>query len=223
MTLIDMTPDAAAALDRAGFSRRSFLKGSGALIVGFSMAGVAGRLGLEAPVEAQAPADRRNQLDAWIAVAADGTIVAYTGKCELGQGLFTVQTQLVAEELQVPLERVRLIQCDTGVDARSGHDVRRTVASGELQQGRCRAGGSHRAAGAPQARLGASQRSCGTADGARRHGQRDGRRVEASELRRSRGRPDVPGGARPRGAPDAIRANGRSWASRSRGSTFRRS
>ena len=100
MSLDHMTPDAAAALDRAGFSRRSFLKGSGALIVGFSMAGVAGRFGLDATVEAQGPApaaDRRNQLDAWIAVAADGTIVAYTGKCELGQGLFTVQTQLVAE------------------------------------------------------------------------------------------------------------------------------
>ena len=64
------------------------------------------------------------------------TSSAYTGKCELGQGLFTSQTQLVAEELSVPLNRVRLIQCDTGVDARSGHDVGSRIASGEFQSRR---------------------------------------------------------------------------------------
>ena len=55
-----------------------------------------------------------------IAIDADGTVVAYTGKCELGQGLYTVQTQLVAEELSVPIERVRLIQCDTAVTPDQG-------------------------------------------------------------------------------------------------------
>ena len=54
-----------------------------------------------------------NALDAWIAVRADGGITAYTGKCELSQGLYTAQTQLIAEELGVALDRVRLIQCDT--------------------------------------------------------------------------------------------------------------
>ena len=86
MKPVAMTPDAEAALARAGFSRRAFLKSSGALIVGFSVAGSASRLGL-APVEAfaQAAADRRAQLDSWIAIAADGNITAYTGKCELGK------------------------------------------------------------------------------------------------------------------------------------------
>ena len=37
-----MTRDARAALDREGFSRRDFLKTSGALIVSFSMAGQSG-------------------------------------------------------------------------------------------------------------------------------------------------------------------------------------
>ena len=40
-------------------------------------------------------------------------VTAYTGKCELGQGMFTAQTQLVAEELSVPIDRVTLVQCDT--------------------------------------------------------------------------------------------------------------
>lgn len=41
-----MTPDALHALQQAGFTRRAFLKGSGALIVSFSAAGVVGKLGL---------------------------------------------------------------------------------------------------------------------------------------------------------------------------------
>jgi CO/xanthine dehydrogenase Mo-binding subunit len=121
MTPTAMTPDAAVALDRAGLSRRAFLRNSGALIVGFSVAGAASRLGLAPEAAfAQAAADRRAQLDSWIAITGDGNVVAYTGKCELGQGLFTVQTQLVAEELGVPIDRVRLIQCDTGVTPDQG-------------------------------------------------------------------------------------------------------
>ncbi len=116
------TPDASSALERAGFTRRGFLKGSGSLLVGFSIAGMAGRVGF-APVDASAqqpPQDRRTQLDSWIAIAADGGVTAYTGKCELGQGLYTAQTQLVAEELCVPLSRVTLIQCDTAVTPDQG-------------------------------------------------------------------------------------------------------
>src|SRR5437763_238556 len=116
-----MTRDALDALTRAGFSRRDFLKTSGALIVTFSGAAVLERTGF-----AQGQFGTRmshvdpSKLDSWIAIAADGTVTAYTGKCELGQGIFTVQTQLVAEELSVPIARVRLIQCDTAVTPDQG-------------------------------------------------------------------------------------------------------
>ena len=123
MNPLDLTSDASEALDREGFSRRHFLKGSGALIVGFSITSVAGRIGLEATLAAQgAPAAQPNpaQLDSWLAIGADGIVTAYTGKCELGQGLVTVQTQLVAEELSVPMQRVRLIQCDTSITPNQG-------------------------------------------------------------------------------------------------------
>jgi nicotinate dehydrogenase subunit B len=117
-----MTPDAFAALERAGISRRKFLKGTGALIVGFSASKLVGGLG---NVPGSALAQRldgagSNQLDAWIAIAADGQVTAYTGKCELGHGLYTAQSQLVAEELSVPFSRVRLIQCDTAVTPDQG-------------------------------------------------------------------------------------------------------
>ena len=103
-------------------NRRDFLRGSGALVVSFGVVRLGDALGI-APsiVEAQ----RLNgagstQLDSWIAVKADGGVTAYTGKCELGHGLYTAQTQLVAEELCVPFERVNLIQCDTSLTPDQG-------------------------------------------------------------------------------------------------------
>ncbi|MGH9176091.1 MAG: molybdopterin cofactor-binding domain-containing protein, partial [Vicinamibacterales bacterium] len=60
------------------------------------------------------------RLDSWLAIAADGSITAYTGKCELGQGMLTAQIQLIAEELSVPVHRVRLVQCDTSVTPDQG-------------------------------------------------------------------------------------------------------
>jgi nicotinate dehydrogenase subunit B len=109
-----MTPDARNAFERAGFSRRDFLKTSGVLVVSFGAATVL-------PAAAQGPFDTRpshidpRQLDSWIAIGADGKVTAYTGKCDLGQGMLTAQTQLVAEELSVAPNAVTLIQCDTSV------------------------------------------------------------------------------------------------------------
>ena len=118
-----LTFDARTALNRAGFSRREFLKGSGALIVTFSL-GTSG-LALKAsaaqfggPLTAGSPPV--DQVDSWIAVGADGTVTAYSGKCELGQGISTAQIQLVAEELCVPFERVKLVYCDTSITPDQG-------------------------------------------------------------------------------------------------------
>jgi nicotinate dehydrogenase subunit B len=107
-------------------SRRDFLRDSGALIVSFSAASMTGPFAAEPFAAAQGPFDTHrshidpNKLDSWIAVAADGVVTAYTGKCDFGQGMFTAQTQLVAEELRVPVERVKLIQCDTSVTPDQG-------------------------------------------------------------------------------------------------------
>ena len=59
-------------------------------------------------------------LDSWIAIGHDGSVTAFTGKCEFGQGLATAQIQLVAEELCVPFDRVRLVQCDTAITPDQG-------------------------------------------------------------------------------------------------------
>jgi nicotinate dehydrogenase subunit B len=95
-------------------SRRDFIRTSGALVVSFSGAMALEPLGLgQGQFGTRASHVDPRQLDSWIAVNADGSVTAYTGKCELGQGMFTVQTQLIAEELSIPIERVHLVQCDT--------------------------------------------------------------------------------------------------------------
>jgi CO/xanthine dehydrogenase Mo-binding subunit len=116
-----VTREARAALRREGLSRRDFLHASGALIVSFSAATIVESIGVaQGPFDTRASHVDPAKLDSWIAIAADGTVTAYTGKCELGQGILTAQAQLVAEELCVPLDRVRIVQCDTAVSPDQG-------------------------------------------------------------------------------------------------------
>ena len=96
--------------------RRDFLKTSGALVVSFSAASLAERVGLaQGQFGTRASHIDPAQLDSWIRIAADGGVTVFTGKAELGQGMLTAQAQLVAEELGVPLDRVKVVMCDTEV------------------------------------------------------------------------------------------------------------
>jgi CO/xanthine dehydrogenase Mo-binding subunit len=63
-------------------------------------------------------ANRR--LDRWLRVNRDGTVTAYPGKVEIGQGILTALAQIVAEELDVALERVRLAPTDTSYSPDEG-------------------------------------------------------------------------------------------------------
>ena len=102
-------------------SRRQFIRTSGSLVVSFSAASLLG-----SSVLAQGPFDTHrshidpDKLDSWVAVAGDGTVTGYSGKCDFGQGMLTAQTQLVAEELCVSLDSVKIVQCDTAVSPDQG-------------------------------------------------------------------------------------------------------
>ena len=50
-----------------------------------------------------------DQLSSYIAVNADGTVSAFFGKMDMGQGLFTAIGQIVAEELDVPFRAVKVL------------------------------------------------------------------------------------------------------------------
>ena len=53
------------------------------------------------------------EIGAWLHIGQDNAITVYTGKVELGQNIRTALSQVVAEELRVPVERVRLVMADT--------------------------------------------------------------------------------------------------------------
>ena len=104
-------------LSDSNFSRRDLLKGGGALIVGFSMAGPVPAAAARGDVAG--PPDP-NTVDSWIAVHADNTATIYFGKCELGQGNTTGMLQIAGEELDLDLSQLRAAQLDTNVTPNQG-------------------------------------------------------------------------------------------------------
>jgi nicotinate dehydrogenase subunit B len=94
--------------------RRSLLKAGGALVVSVRFSG--GLPGAYAATEtgsAIKPPLTPDCLDSWLAVKSDGSVVAYFGKMDMGQGVDVAIAQIVAEELDVPLERVEVVMGDT--------------------------------------------------------------------------------------------------------------
>ena len=63
---------------------------------------------------------RPDKLSSYISIDPDGTVIAYYGKIDGGQGLETSIAQLVAEEIDVPWERVRVVMGDTGLTVNMG-------------------------------------------------------------------------------------------------------
>ncbi|MDO9255823.1 MAG: molybdopterin-dependent oxidoreductase [Bacteroidales bacterium] len=51
--------------------------------------------------------------NAFLRIAEDGTVTCYTGKIEMGQGIITSLAQMMADELNVPFERVKMVLGDT--------------------------------------------------------------------------------------------------------------
>jgi CO/xanthine dehydrogenase Mo-binding subunit len=111
-----------------GFSRRDLLKGGGALIVGFSLAGAA--VSGAARAEAAASPDPK-LIDSWIAVHADNTATIIFGKCELGQGNTTGMLQIAGEELDLDMGQLAAVRCDTHVTPDQGA----TTSSSSIERG----------------------------------------------------------------------------------------
>jgi CO/xanthine dehydrogenase Mo-binding subunit len=104
------------------FSRRSFLRGGGALIVGFSLAGAAtaGKAGAAMAPTSAGYLPPTNQVDSWLTVNADNTVVFKTSQIEIGNGVTTGLGQLVAEELDLSPSQVRHSAWDSWVVVNSG-------------------------------------------------------------------------------------------------------
>ena len=91
-------------------SRREFLKAGGSLVVAFSLP-ILPKNAMAATAEGKPVS--LDRVESFLAIGADGTVTCYSGKVDLGTGVRTALTQIVAEELTVPLERVRLVMGDT--------------------------------------------------------------------------------------------------------------
>jgi CO/xanthine dehydrogenase Mo-binding subunit len=57
--------------------------------------------------------ERTDRLDDWLRFETVGTVTALSEKIEFGTGVRTALAQIVAEELELPLERVRMVMGDT--------------------------------------------------------------------------------------------------------------
>lgn len=53
------------------------------------------------------------EFNAFLQIAEDGTVNCYTGKIEMGQGAITSLAQIMADEIEVPFERVKMVMGDT--------------------------------------------------------------------------------------------------------------
>ncbi len=106
----------------ANFSRRAVLKAGGALVVsvGAPIAFDSARAAESDPAVATKPALTPDQLSSYIAVNADGTVSAYFGKMDMGQGLSVAIRQMVAEELDVPFASMKLFIGDTDTSVNQG-------------------------------------------------------------------------------------------------------
>lgn len=56
-----------------------------------------------------------DSIASWIHIDEKGVVTVFTGKVEVGQNIRTSLTQVVAEELRVPVDRIHLVMGDTSV------------------------------------------------------------------------------------------------------------
>ena len=125
------------------FDRRSFLKGTGVMLVAI------GTPQLLNPKSAFAALDDSaigpalvdpQQIDSWLGIQGNGMVTLFTGKVELGTGVSTTAMQLVADELDVPFSKVRVVEGDTwwtvdqGFTAGSQTNKTQYSATGALRQ-----------------------------------------------------------------------------------------
>ena len=92
-------------------ARRSLLQCAAGLVVAFSLPCTAAASGRTVD------ADR---VDAYLAIGADGGVTVFAGKVDLGTGARAAIRQIVAEELGVAPERIRLIEGDTALTPDQG-------------------------------------------------------------------------------------------------------
>ena len=109
------------------FSRKTFVKGGGALIIGFSTlastAGKASAANANTPFAQRTPADflpDQTQVDSWITLNADNTVTVTHGETELGHGTPTGILMIVAEEMDMNMTQMKFAPVESWLQAIGG-------------------------------------------------------------------------------------------------------
>lgn len=97
-------------LDRSGMKRREFFKLMGGGIFIFFRPWDTFEL---FDVQTQQRRSLPSEFNAFLQIAGDGTVSCYTGKIEMGQGAITSLAQIMADEIEVPFEKVKMVMGDT--------------------------------------------------------------------------------------------------------------
>ncbi len=90
-------------------SRREFLKVVGGGIIVFFSVGESTAQERRPPGYQGLPGD----FNAFLRIGANGRVTCFTGKIEMGQGIVTSLAQMLADELDVPLDSVDMVMGDT--------------------------------------------------------------------------------------------------------------
>jgi nicotinate dehydrogenase subunit B len=100
------------------FTRQKFLKGGGALVVGFSLIGSALAGTARGATSAAGPPNAA-LVDSWIAIHADNTATIAVGKIDI-TGAPTGLLQIAAEELDLTIQQVKLAPWNTDISPNQG-------------------------------------------------------------------------------------------------------
>jgi nicotinate dehydrogenase subunit B len=96
--------------EQLSFTRREVLKllGGGLLILVISPAIIAQSRNRQGGGN-----QAEQQISSWLHIGKDGTANVFTGKTEVGQNIRTSLSQVVAEELRVPMSQIKMVMADT--------------------------------------------------------------------------------------------------------------
>ncbi|HEX4680234.1 MAG TPA: molybdopterin cofactor-binding domain-containing protein [Gaiellaceae bacterium] len=117
-------------VDGTEVSRATFLKGGGALILGFSFAGSLFKAGKAEAANGSTLAPPATAVDSWVTINPDNTATILIGKVELGQGSPTGLLMIAAEELDLGMDQIRQQRIETGVTPDQGFTAGSTSISG---------------------------------------------------------------------------------------------
>src|SRR5581483_7210665 len=97
-------------------NRRNVLAATGALVVTVALPGIKARAATQA---ARHPL-KGNELATYISINADGSAVGWIGKVDMGQGTDIGWIKMIAEELDLPTDRVSMVQNHSDVTINMG-------------------------------------------------------------------------------------------------------